>query len=50
MNRLNTIAVRQRNSMLRDMWFAAAVAFAAVISVATVSTAVHAASTHISSR
>jgi len=45
MNRLDTIATRQKTSRVRDMFFAVAIAFAAVISITTVSTACQAAST-----
>jgi hypothetical protein len=45
MNRLDTIATRQKTSRVRDMFFAVAVAFAAVVSITTVSTACQAAST-----
>ena len=46
MNRLDTIATRQKTSRVRDMFFAVAVAFAAVVAITTVSTACQAASTH----
>ena len=46
MNRLDTIATRQKTSRIRDAFFAGAVAFAAVVSVTTVSTACQAATTH----
>jgi len=45
MNRLDTIATRQKTSRVRDMFFAVAVAFAAVVAITTVSTACQAAST-----
>ena len=48
-NRLANIASRQRTSRSRDVLFAAFVALAAVVSVATLSTAVDAA-TQIASR
>jgi len=50
MNHLNNIAVRQRNSRVRDAIFAAFVALGAIISVGTMSTAAQAASTHAASR
>jgi hypothetical protein len=48
--RLQNIATRQSQSRARDLLFAAFVALAAVISVSSLSTAAHAASTHIVSR
>lgn len=45
MNRLDTIATRQKKSRARDAMFAVAIAFAAVMSLTTLSTACHAAST-----
>ena len=45
MNRLDTIATRQRKSVVRDAVFAVAIAFAAFVSVTTVSTACQAATT-----
>jgi hypothetical protein len=53
MNRLDTIATRQRKSVVRDAVFAVAIAFAAFVSVTTVSTACQAATTshvHVSQR
>ncbi|HEX3482496.1 MAG TPA: hypothetical protein VHT91_46090 [Kofleriaceae bacterium] len=50
MNHLNSIAVRQRQSRIRDAIFAAFVALAAIVSLGTVSTVANAASTHIASR
>ncbi|MGE0867854.1 MAG: hypothetical protein AB7P03_04805 [Kofleriaceae bacterium] len=44
MNRLDTIATRQRKSFVRDALFATLVALAAIVSVSSVSTAVAAAS------
>jgi hypothetical protein len=41
--RLQTIATRQQKSFVRDIMFAALVALAAVVSVSSVGTAVHAA-------
>src|SRR5262249_16676913 len=43
MNRLDTIATRQKKSFSRDILFACFVALAAIVSVTTVSTAVDAA-------
>jgi hypothetical protein len=43
--RLENIATRQSNSRFRDAFFAACVALAAAVSITTVSTASHAAST-----
>ena len=45
MNRLDTIATRQRKSRVRDAIFATAIAFAAIISITSVSTACQAATT-----
>jgi hypothetical protein len=42
-NRLATIATRQRSTRLRDAVFAACLAIAAVVSLSSVKTAVHAA-------
>jgi len=53
MNRLDTIATRQRKSVVRDAVFAVAIAFAAFVSVTTVSTACQAATTshvHVAQR
>lgn len=44
MNRLDTIATRQRKSFARDVVFAALVALAAVVSVTSIATAADAAS------
>lgn len=41
--RLDTIVLRQRRSRLRDLAFAAMVVFAGAVSLASVSTAAHAA-------
>jgi len=43
--RLDSIATRQSQTRIRDIFFAACVALAAAVSVVTVSTASHAAST-----
>ncbi len=43
MNRLTTIANRQRSTRLRDVFFAGCIAIAAVLSMSTLSTACHAA-------
>lgn len=50
MNRLDTIATRQRKSFVRDVVFAALVALAAMVSVSSVGTAAHAANAHLSQR
>jgi hypothetical protein len=44
-NRLDTISTRQRGSRVRDVFFAACVVLATAVSITTVSTAAHAAST-----
>ena len=49
-NRLSTIAVRQHQSRLRDAMFATFIALAAVVSVSSVGTAIHAASSHVVQR
>lgn len=49
-NRLSTIAVRQQKTLVRDAVFAMFVALAAVVSVTTVGTAIHAASSHVAQR
>ena len=46
MNHLNNIAIRQRNSRIRDAIFAAFVTLGAIVSITTISTAADAASTH----
>lgn len=43
MTRLDTIALRQKKTFSRDMLFAAFVALAAVVSIASLSTAIDAA-------
>ena len=50
MTRLETIAARQRRSRVRDIAFAAFVVLAGVASLATVSTAIQTASTHVVQR
>jgi hypothetical protein len=50
MNRLDTIATRQKKSFVRDVVFAAFVALAAVVSITGVGTAVAASSTHVAQR
>jgi hypothetical protein len=47
MNRLETIANRQRKNRLRDVMFAAVVGLAAIIGATTVGTACAVASTHV---
>lgn len=49
-SRLETIVTRQRKSFVRDVVFAAFVALAAVVSIASVSTAVEASSTRVAQR
>jgi len=44
MSHLQNIATRQRKSLVRDVLFATLVALAAIVSVSTVSQAVHASS------
>jgi hypothetical protein len=44
-NRLDSIATRQRNNVVRDALFAACVVLATAVSLVSVSTASHAAST-----
>ncbi len=50
MNHLANIAIRQRNTRVRDAIFAAFVALAAVVSINTISTVANAASAHVTSR
>ena len=50
MTRLETIVTRQRKSRLRDLAFAAFVVLAGACSIATVSTAVHAAQHEVARR
>jgi hypothetical protein len=50
MNHLDNIAVRQRQSRIRDAIFAAFVALGAIVSLGTMSTVANAASTHVASR
>ena len=50
MNRLDTIATRQKKSFIRDVVFAAFVALAAVVSVTGVGTAVAASNAHVAQR
>jgi hypothetical protein len=50
MNRLDTIVIRQRKTLVRDVLFAAFVGLAAVIGATTVSTACGVASTHLAQR
>jgi hypothetical protein len=52
MNRLATIATRQRKTRLRDALFAGLLAIAAVVSITSVSTACHAATApvHVAQR
>jgi hypothetical protein len=45
MNRLDTIATRQKKNVVRDAFFAAAIALASIVSITTVSTACDAATT-----
>lgn len=50
MNHLDNIAVRQRQSRVRDAIFTAFVALGAIVSLGTMSTVANAASTHLVSR
>ena len=50
MNRLDHIALRQRNTRFRDAIFAAFLALGTIVSFSTMSTVAHAASTHVASR
>jgi hypothetical protein len=50
MNRLDNIAIRQRNTRVRDAIFAAFLALGTVGSFSTMSAVAHAASTHVASR
>jgi hypothetical protein len=50
MNRLDTIATRQRKSLVRDAVFATLVALAAVVSISTIGSAVRGANTHLVQR
>ena len=50
MNHLDNIAVRQRQSRVRDAIFAAFVALGAIVSFSTMSMVANAASTHLVSR
>ena len=50
MKHLDNIAIRQRNSRVRDAIFAAFVALGAVVSISTISTVANAASTHVAAR
>ncbi|MBS1119835.1 MAG: hypothetical protein H6Q90_2063, partial [Deltaproteobacteria bacterium] len=50
MNRLDTIVLRQRKTLVRDVLFAAFVGLAAIVGATTVSTAVGVASTHVAQR
>ena len=50
MNHLDNIAIRQRNTRIRDAIFALFVALGAIVSVTTISTVANAASTHVMSR
>jgi hypothetical protein len=48
--RLETIAIRQKKSFVRDVLFASVIALAAVVSIASVSAAVQASSTQVAKR
>jgi hypothetical protein len=50
MNRLDNIAIRQRNTRFRDAIFAAFLALGTVVSVSAMSTVAQAASTHLVGR
>lgn len=49
-NRLSSIATRQHTGLVRDAIFATFVALAALVSVSSVGTAIHAANSHVVSR
>ena len=49
-NRLDSISARQKSTRVRDAFFAACVALAAVVSITTVGTAAHAANVHVVQR
>ena len=50
MNRLETIATRQRQSRSRDLVFACFIALVVVFGATTVGTTIHGAMTHVASR
>jgi hypothetical protein len=50
MNHLNNIAIRQRNSRLRDAIFAGFVALGTIVSITTITTAANVAATHVASK
>jgi hypothetical protein len=50
MNRLETIASRQRKSRARDLVFACFIAMAAVLGATTIGATIHGAMTHVASR
>lgn len=50
LNHLEYIAIRQRRSQVRDAIFAVFVALGTIASISVMSTVVHAASTHLTSR
>ena len=50
MNRLETIATRQRRSRTRDLVFASFVALLAIVGGTTIGVTIHSAMTHVASR
>jgi hypothetical protein len=50
MNHLDTIVVRQRKSLVRDLMFAAFVGLAALLGAVTVTSACEGATTHLAGR
>jgi hypothetical protein len=50
MNRLENIAIRQRNTLFRDVVFAAFLALGTLLTCSAMSTVAHAASSHVISR
>lgn len=50
MNRLETIATRQRKCRTRDVMFAAFIAMLAIVGGTTIGVTIHSAMTHVASR
>jgi len=50
MNRLETIATRQRTSRMRDLVFASFIALLAIVGGTTIGVTIHSAMTHVASR
>lgn len=50
MNRLETIANRQRTSRMRDLVFASFIALLAIVGGTTIGVTIHSAMTHVASR